>query len=176
MDFLPSVNECLAFFNALCNDTHVCICLDFTPFIFVVVLILHPSIFSLIETPFAPFYIIFSLIETPFATFYIFTHIETPLGSIWLEKWKSGRIENWEGIEKWEDRRNLVFSYFCLVERVEKWREGKLIYLVKKKNERIEKWSWYKFIIMSLLNKTKKQHIFLAKILFMCKQKCHTIF
>ena len=110
---------------------------------------------------FVPFYI--SLIETPFAPFYIFTHIKTPLGSIWLEKWESGRIENWEGIENWEDRRNLVFSYFCLVGRVEKWREGKLIYLVKKKNVRIEKWSWYKFIIMSLLNKTKKQHIFFSE-------------
>ena len=105
LDLLPSVNEWLAFVNALCNDTRVCICLDFTPFI----LILHPSIFS--------------LIETPFGSFYIFTHIEKPLGSIWLEKWKSGRIKNWEGIEKWEDIRDLVFSYFCLVGRMEKWRE-----------------------------------------------------
>ena len=56
-----------------------------------------------------------------------------------MEKWKSGRIKNWEGIEKWEDIRDLVFSYFCLVGRMEKWREGKLIYLIKKKNERIEK-------------------------------------
>ena len=29
------------------------------------------------------------------------------LGLVWLEEWKSGRIENREGIEKWEDRRDL---------------------------------------------------------------------
>ena len=25
--------------------------------------------------------------------------------SVWLESWKSGRIENKEGMEKWEDRK-----------------------------------------------------------------------
>ena len=32
----------------------------------------------------------------------------------------------------------LVFSLVCLVWGVEKWRNGKLIYLVEKKNEKIE--------------------------------------
>ena len=51
------------------------------------------------------------------------------------------------GVEKWVDkkwgvdRRNLVFSHLYLVERMEKWRDEKLICLIDKKNERIEKWS-----------------------------------
>ena len=43
-----------------------------------------------------------------------------------------------ERIEKWKDRKDLVFSYMYLVGRVEKWRDGKLFYLVEKKSERIE--------------------------------------
>ena len=60
------------------------------------------------------------------------------LGSIWLEEWKSGRIENWEKIEKWEDIRNLVFSQLYLVGMMEKWRYWKFICLVEKKNESME--------------------------------------
>ena len=60
------------------------------------------------------------------------------LGSVWLKEWKSERIENWEKIEKWKSRRDLVFSHLCLVGRMEKWRDGKLIFLVKKKNEKME--------------------------------------
>ena len=41
-------------------------------------------------------------------------------------------------IEKWEDRRDLVFSHQRLVERMEKWRDGKLICSTKKKNERMK--------------------------------------
>ena len=48
------------------------------------------------------------------------------LGSVWLEEWTSERIKNEEEIEKWEDRKNLVFSYMYLVGRMEKWRDGKL--------------------------------------------------
>ena len=46
------------------------------------------------------------------------------LGSIWLDGWKSGRIENGEGIENWEDRRDLVFSYVFGWEnkKVERWK------------------------------------------------------
>ena len=49
------------------------------------------------------------------------------------------------GVEKWVDkkwgvdRRNLVFSHLYLVERIEKGRDEKLICLIDKKNERIEK-------------------------------------
>jgi len=49
------------------------------------------------------------------------------LGSVWLEEWKSERIENEKGMEKWDDRRDLVFFHLCLVGRMEKWRDGKLI-------------------------------------------------
>ena len=31
-----------------------------------------------------------------------------------------------EKIEKWEDRKDLVFSHMCLVERMDKWRDEKL--------------------------------------------------
>ena len=48
-------------------------------------------------------------------------------------------IENDEGIEKWKDRRNLVFFYLCLVVRIKKWRDEKIICLVEKENERIKK-------------------------------------
>ena len=108
LDLLPPVNEWLAFVNALCNDTHVCICLDFTPFI----LILHPSIFS--------------LIETPFGSFYIFTHIEKPLGSIWLEKWKSGRIKNWEDKKLGEDRKMGGYKRFSFFLFLFGWENGKV--------------------------------------------------
>ena len=40
------------------------------------------------------------------------------LGFVWFGEWKSGRIENGE--------------------RIEKWKDGKLFYLVEKKSERIE--------------------------------------
>ena len=40
--------------------------------------------------------------------------------------------------EKWKDIKDLVFFYMYLVGRVEKWRDGKLFYLVEKKSERIE--------------------------------------
>ena len=41
-------------------------------------------------------------------------------------------------MEKWEDRKDLVFPHVCLVGGVEKWEGGKLFYLVEKKSERIE--------------------------------------
>ena len=40
-----------------------------------------------------------------------------------------------EEIEKREDRRNLIFSYLCLVGRMEKWKVIKLICLVEKKKK-----------------------------------------
>ena len=54
------------------------------------------------------------------------------LGSVWLEKWKSGRME------KWKDRKYLVFPHVCLVGEMEKWEGGKLFCLVEKKSKRIE--------------------------------------
>ena len=39
---------------------------------------------------------------------------------------------------KCEDKKDLVFSLVYLVWGVEKWKDGKLIYLVEKKNEKIE--------------------------------------
>ena len=42
------------------------------------------------------------------------------------------------GVEKWENRKYLVFSRVCLVGEIKKWEGGKLFYLVKKKSERIE--------------------------------------
>ena len=37
------------------------------------------------------------------------------LGSIWLDGWKSGRIENCGMMKKWENRKYFIFSHFCLV-------------------------------------------------------------
>ena len=54
------------------------------------------------------------------------------LGSVWLEEWKSGRME------KWEDRKDVVFPHVCLVGGVEKWENGKLFCLVGEKNGRME--------------------------------------
>ena len=73
-----------------------------------------------------------------------------------MEEWKSGRIENEERIEKWEDRRDLVFSHLCLIRKMEKRRDGKLICFVEKKNERMENEAGIKFTIMSPVIKTKK--------------------
>ena len=41
-------------------------------------------------------------------------------------------------MEKWEDRKDLVFPRVCLVGEMEKWRDGKLLCLDEKKNERMK--------------------------------------
>ena len=74
-----------------------------------------------------------------------------------VEKWKT---KNGERIEKWADRKFLVFSHMCLVERMERYRDRKL-----------EKWNWSKLTIMFLLNKTKGNtifytHLFIKKIMY----------
>ena len=55
-----------------------------------------------------------------------------------MGRWKSRNIENCGRIEKWEDRKNLVFSHFCLVGGVEKWKDGNFFSFVEMKNERME--------------------------------------
>ena len=47
------------------------------------------------------------------------------LGSTWSEKWKSERIENGEKMEKLRDRKDFIFSPFCLVEsgKVKGWKK-----------------------------------------------------
>ena len=55
--------------------------------------------------------------------------------------WRSGKLEGWKingRIEKWKDRKYLVFPCVCLVGGMEKQKGGKLFCLVEKKNERIE--------------------------------------
>ena len=42
------------------------------------------------------------------------------------------------GVEKWEDRKYLVFLHVCLVGGVEKWEGGKLFCLVGEKKGRME--------------------------------------
>ena len=42
-------------------------------------------------------------------------------------------------MEKWENRKYLVFPCVCLFEGMEKWEDEKLFYLVEKKSGRIEK-------------------------------------
>ena len=48
-------------------------------------------------------------------------------------------MKNCERIEKWGDGKYLVFPRVCLVGGMEKWKDEKLFYLVKKKSEKIEK-------------------------------------
>ena len=54
------------------------------------------------------------------------------LQCVWLEEWKSGRIENDRRIEKWEDRKDFNFPPFCLVgsEKVEGWKKWACINLL----------------------------------------------
>ena len=56
-----------------------------------------------------------------------------------MEELKNRRIKNREMIEKWQDRRNLVFTHLYLVGRMEKMRDEKLICLIEKKNEKMRK-------------------------------------
>ena len=42
------------------------------------------------------------------------------------------------GVEKWENRKNLVFPSVCLVGGVKKWEDEKLFYLVEEKNVKIK--------------------------------------
>ena len=55
-----------------------------------------------------------------------------------MEKWKSRRMKNCEKMEKWENRKYLVFLLVCLVGGVEKWEGGKLFCLIGEKNERMK--------------------------------------
>ena len=41
-------------------------------------------------------------------------------------------------MEKWKDRKDLVFPHLCLVRRVEKWMDEIFIYLVEIKNKRMK--------------------------------------
>ena len=41
-------------------------------------------------------------------------------------------------MEKWEDRKDLVFPHVCLVGGVEKWECGKFFCLAREKKERME--------------------------------------
>ena len=41
-------------------------------------------------------------------------------------------------MEKWNDRKDLVFPHVCLVGRVEKWKGEKLFCLVREKNEKMK--------------------------------------
>ena len=47
-----------------------------------------------------------------------------------MEEWKISRR-----MEKWEDKKYLVFSRVCLAGRVEKWKDRKLFCLVEKKSD-----------------------------------------
>ena len=55
--------------------------------------------------------------------------------------WRNGKVRGWKisgRMEKWEDRKDLVFPHVCSVGGVEKWEGGKLFCLVKEKKGRIK--------------------------------------
>ena len=66
------------------------------------------------------------------------SHQSRDLGSVWLEEWKSGMIENCRRMKKWEDGKYLIFPLVCLVGGVEKWEGGKLFYLIGEKKRMME--------------------------------------
>ena len=68
------------------------------------------------------------------------------MGSIWMEEWKSGRIE------KWEDGKYLVFPLMCLVGGVKKWEGRKLFYLAGEKKGKDEKCNLCKLTTIPLLH------------------------
>ena len=59
---------------------------------------------------------------------------------------------------KKKKKRDFSFPHLCLVRRVEKWRDEKLLCSVENKV--------YKFTIMSLLNKTKINTLYFKKIAY----------
>ena len=69
-----------------------------------------------------------------------------------MEEWKSGRMENCERMEKWEDGKYLVFPLMCLVGVVEKWEDRKLFCLVREKKGNDEKCNFCKLITIPLLH------------------------
>ena len=55
--------------------------------------------------------------------------------------WRSEKVGEWKisgRMEKWENKKYLVFSHVRLVGRVEKWESGKLFYLIREKKGRME--------------------------------------
>ena len=55
-------------------------------------------------------------------------------------------------MEKWENRKYLIFPRVCLVGGMEKWEGEKLFCLIEKKSGSIEKYSLYKLTIIPLLH------------------------
>ena len=76
------------------------------------------------------------------------------------------RVHLVEGVEKQEDRKNLVFPYVCLVGQMEKWRDGKKFCLVEYKKWEDRKQSLCKFTLMPLLDKKIAHYIFIEKIVY----------
>ena len=50
-------------------------------------------------------------------------------------------------MEKWEDKKNLVFPHMCLVGGVEKWEGEKLFCLVEEKSGRIENIAYVNWLL-----------------------------
>ena len=65
----------------------------------------------------------------------LFLHLKGPFS------WRSGKVGEWKisgRMEKWEDRKDFVFSHVCLVGEVEKWEGRKIFCLVGEKKWRME--------------------------------------
>ena len=51
-------------------------------------------------------------------------------------RWKSREIKNYENLKKkkkWRNNIDLIFPHMCLVERMKKWKDEKLYFLVEEK-------------------------------------------
>ena len=52
-------------------------------------------------------------------------------------------------MEKWKDRKYLVFPHVCLVGGMKKWKGEKLFYLVEKKSGRVENVDYINLLLYS---------------------------
>ena len=62
------------------------------------------------------------------------------------------RIRLVGGVEKWKDKKDLVFPYVYLVGGMEKWEGGKLFFFVREKNGRIENIVYINWLLSLLYN------------------------
>ena len=79
------------------------------------------------------------------------TYSLSPLRVHLVGKWEKWGIENGRRIEKWENKKDLIFM--CLVRGMKKWKDKKLFCLVNEKSERIEN---VVYVNLPLLHNSKK--------------------
>ena len=90
------------------------------------------------------------------------------LNFVWLEERKNGRMENFERMENWENRKVLVFPHMYLVGGVETWEGGKLFCLVGEKDGKMENVVYINWLLCPCYNKITKGLISVKKWGYFC--------